>query len=62
MFAIKSEEHSQLALALRSLLDLAVKSGGMQVAEIAVGIDQMIVQAGRNWEVEKLLAAKSKTG
>ena len=35
----------QEAFALRNLLDLSVKAGGMQVAEFAVALDHKIRQA-----------------
>ena len=35
----------QEAATLRALIDLAVKTGGMQVAQVAIGLDQKIQQA-----------------
>ena len=37
-------------LALRNLLDTAVRAGGMRVAEIAIALDQKILTAARAWE------------
>lgn len=54
MIVIETEQDERLSVALRGLLDAAVRSIGINAAEAALLIDREIVAANQAWELKKV--------
>jgi hypothetical protein len=50
------------ALALRNLLDAAVRAGGMRAAEVAILLDAKILAAAAKWQSEQQAARPAGNG